>query len=76
MSLQVLEAFHITDCEKDPRGVYLIESVGGMDDVTECRAQRMEKKGEMRPDGVQMNSLLKAILGFRSGSLALALTLT
>ena len=29
MVAQVLDAYHITDCMRDPRGVYVLESLGG-----------------------------------------------
>jgi len=63
---EVLQAYHITDCERDPRGVYLLESCGGFDDVTPCRAALWREDNDTRTDGVQMNSLLKTILMFRS----------
>jgi len=63
---EVLDAYHITECARDPRGVYLIESIGGMEPITDCEVKAWSSAGDMRTNGIQMSSLMKSMLSFKT----------
>jgi len=64
---EVLDAYHITDCMRDPRGVYVLESLGGFPpNITECAARKWLEEDDMRVDGIVMSSMLKVLIDFRT----------